>query len=356
MPTFQTITVDITPGAKERPVINASQFDNGRPFNVALTWGGVAYTDAGDFDIEIHIKKPDGNIVTATPDNVVNEVCTFVTTEQMCACHGINECEIVLYDNDLHIGTGNFILDVEKAPDEGGIQSASEIVNLASQIDAITLNYLINNTDEIAEIIADKIYPTLEASGDIATFNTILQLPLVSVTADPLATKITRCGVNQWDEEWELGNIDGNTGAKMADNRMIRSKNYIKCVENTVYKAVIDNGNTNQMVIYFYDVNKNFIPYTGAGSYNNGYNSSAGLPTTPAGTCFMLFRLTTEYGTTYNNDISINYPSTDTSYHAYNGTTKPIAEATTIKTLTGVNNVFTDHGPVTVKYKYFPDI
>ena len=27
------------------------------------------------------------------------------------------------------------------------------------------------------------------------------------------------------------------------------------------------------------------------------------------------------YGTTYNNDISINYPSTDHDYHAYNGQT-----------------------------------
>ena len=166
MPTFQTITVDITPGAKERPVINASQFDNGRPFNVALTWGGAAYTDAGDFNIEIHIKKPDGNIVTATPDNVVNEVCAFVTTEQMCACHGINECEIVLYDNDLHVGTGNFILDVEKAPDEGGIQSASEIANLASQIAQI-----------VPEVIGDDYYNKTQTDALLANKANISDLP-----------------------------------------------------------------------------------------------------------------------------------------------------------------------------------
>ena len=147
MPTYQTIIVDITPGAKEKPVLNASQFDNGRPFNVALTWGGVAFTDAGDFDIEIHVKKPDGNIVTAEPDSVVNEVCAFLTTEQMCACHGINECELVLFDNDIQIGTGNFILDVEKAPDEGGLQSASEIANLETQIARI-----------VPEVIGDDYY------------------------------------------------------------------------------------------------------------------------------------------------------------------------------------------------------
>jgi hypothetical protein len=38
----------------------------------------------------------------------------------------------------------------------------------------------------------------------------------------------------------------------------------------------------------------------------------------------MRFTITSSYGTTYNNDISINYPSTDTSYHAYNGQTYTI--------------------------------
>jgi hypothetical protein len=38
----------------------------------------------------------------------------------------------------------------------------------------------------------------------------------------------------------------------------------------------------------------------------------------------MLFVVSSNYGTTYNNDISINYPSTDTEYHAYNGHTYTI--------------------------------
>ena len=57
-------------------------------------------------------------------------------------------------------------------------------------------------------------------------------------------------------------------------------------------------------------------------------------------------------GTTYENNRGINYPATDTSYHAYNGQTVPVADATTITTLTGINNVFADAGSVTVQYKY----
>ena len=35
--------------------------------------------------------------------------------------------------------------------------------------------------------------------------------------------------------------------------------------------------------------------------------------------------MATDYGTTYNNDISINYPATDTTYHAYTGNAYAIA-------------------------------
>ena len=41
------------------------------------------------------------------------------------------------------------------------------------------------------------------------------------------------------------------------------------------------------------------------------------------------------YGTTYNHDISINYPSTDHDYHAYNGTTIPITWQTEAGTVYG---------------------
>lgn len=348
MPTYQTIIVDITPGAKEKPVLNASQFDNGRPFNVALTWGGAAFTDAGDFDIEIHVKKPDGNIVTAEPDSVVNEVCAFLTTEQMCACHGINECEIVLFDNDIQIGTGNFILDVEKAPDEGGIQSASEIANLATQVDAITLAYLVNNTDEIAEIIANKIYPTLEASGDIATFNTILQLPLVSVDADPLATIITRCGKNLcYDENSSLFPAGDNLPIEV--NSATHTA-YVRCLPNTtVYFKKVNATNRT----YFYGCND--APTDGVIVHSLSYTEIIPNVYSVNSGAYKYIALYYSNESSENIMACLNQANIN-EYEAYNGITKPITEATTIPTLTGVNNVFTDYGPVIVDYKYFPDI
>jgi hypothetical protein len=57
----------------------------------------------------------------------------------------------------------------------------------------------------------------------------------------------------------------------------------------------------------------------------------------------------TDYGTTYNNDISINYPATNTSYHAYTGQTATINLGGTYYLCT--LNVLT--GLLTVLGKYF---
>lgn len=425
MPTYQTITVDITPGAKEKPVLNASQFDNGRPFAVALTWEGVPFTDADDFDIEIHVKKPDGNIVTAEPDSVVNEVCSFLTTEQMCACHGINECEIVLLDNDIQIGTGNFILDVEKAPDEGGIQSASEIANLTQQIadivpevigddyynktqtdallankadisdlpdmtnyydksqvdtalaakantadlatvatsgdyddlinkptipaaqiqsdytqsDTTAVDYIKNKPDINAMIAAAllAVMPVETASGNPCTFDTDIAVPLKSLTAEITASggngtpatpipivghselNLVRCGINQWDEQWESGVYQAANGEIAPDANSWRSKDFIRVTSDTSYHFH-KGGNQNIVVLYFYEDDGTYINY----QWINANVSDDFNFTTPANCAYMHFSLynaASGYGLTYNHDISVSYPNTATAYAPYNGDT-----------------------------------
>lgn len=102
---------------------------------------------------------------------------------------------------------------------------------------------------------------------------------------------VIRTGANVWDEEWEVGGLVPN---------QVNSKNYIPVKPETTYYTTVP------FTAYFYDINKNLI------------SSSWVQPfTTPPGCYYMKFRCPTAYGTTYNNDISINYPSTDTSYHAH---------------------------------------
>ena len=114
-------------------------------------------------------------------------------------------------------------------------------------------------------------------------------------------------GENVWDEEWEVGGYAYASGAKTNQTDRIRNKNQIPVLPNTKYYI---SGPT---ALLFYDSTGAYL------SYNSLDN--ARQFTTPSGCYFMAFFVDPNYGTTYNHDISINYPSTDTTYHAYTGQT-----------------------------------
>ena len=118
-------------------------------------------------------------------------------------------------------------------------------------------------------------------------------------------------GLNIWDEEWEVGSIDGSTGEN--DNSvasLIRSKNYTIVTSGETYYASIAEKNTR---IFYYDGNKAFLSYydrTGDGTF-----------TVPNGAVYIRFRMNTDYGTTYNHDIciSLSNASTNGTYEASKG-------------------------------------
>ena len=117
--------------------------------------------------------------------------------------------------------------------------------------------------------------------------------------------------INQWDEQWELGDYNSTTGLPIPSNNTIRTKNPIRCMPNTTYYKYIGDGKAN--CIYYYDANGDFI------SRDVNGNSGSRTITTPANCHYMKFSTYNTYGTTYLNNMSINYPATDTSYHAFSG-------------------------------------
>jgi hypothetical protein len=122
---------------------------------------------------------------------------------------------------------------------------------------------------------------------------------------DEVSANVT--GINVWDEEWEVGGI-GTDGTPTTNNDRIRSKNYVPIVLNTSYYFKAPSNNWR---VFFYDADKNFIEYIGT------YSGSRVI-TTPNNARYLKFWIVQ---TTYNNDIAINYPSTDHDYHAYQGQT-----------------------------------
>lgn len=113
---------------------------------------------------------------------------------------------------------------------------------------------------------------------------------------------IRHSGVNIWDEEWELGSLNNSTGEKVSSSSSIRAKNFIPVRPNTQYYFPNLDGYVLQ-----YDQNKEYI----------GILSNRNTKPTDATCYYLKFRLSTNYGTVYKNDYSINYPATYTEYEPY---------------------------------------
>lgn len=119
---MQKANLNLIPG-KVRPVINVSQYDEGRQFQLAL-FIGPDVMDLTGKTVTIEVGKADGNgcaygatdevngvPVVAVTDNVV----TITTPIQMTACAGDNMAELKVAFSGNKIGTLNFILNCEPA-------------------------------------------------------------------------------------------------------------------------------------------------------------------------------------------------------------------------------------------------
>ena len=115
---------------------------------------------------------------------------------------------------------------------------------------------------------------------------------------------------NIWDEEWEIGLVDASSGQNTPNNNYSRTKNYIPVDADTSYYLVFPSGVT--LYLRFYDAEKNYLGYSQK-------NSAAAITPSQVSASFA----TAAYlrfcwdGQIYNNNIAINYPSTDHSYHPY---------------------------------------
>lgn len=163
-------------------------------------------------------------------------------------------------------------------------------------------------------------YPTDTVSGPIVSFPDgadgipvkALAVQISSVGGVTGAT-ILVTGANVWDEQWEQGIYDSATGAPISGN-YVRSANAhpIPVVAGQSYAFYCASARVSQL--YWYDADGTFI--------SNTSNPSANpfVTTAPAGAAYVRFNLPGGYGTTYKDDVAVNYPSTVTTYAPYSGT------------------------------------
>ena len=121
---MEVINLNFIPSGAN-PVAHASQFDEGRTTRFNLFDGSAVYTLDGTEIITVSVRKPDGHIVTEAVTNTSSTYVEVVTTEQMTACAGDNLAQIKVEKGGDTIGFLNYILSVQKDPEDGGDPSAS---------------------------------------------------------------------------------------------------------------------------------------------------------------------------------------------------------------------------------------
>lgn len=126
--------------------------------------------------------------------------------------------------------------------------------------------------------------------------------------------------INIFNQQTEIGGYNTTDGEANNLTDRIRNIGFISVKPNAQYyfyngTDIASQSNIN-IVVLCYNKNKQ---YTGSYYYRN---KTQPILSNPSDSYYIRFYCATGYGTTYNNDISINYPATDTAYHSYKGETK----------------------------------
>lgn len=147
-------------------------------------------------------------------------------------------------------------------------------------------------------------------------------------------------GFNAWDEEWELGGLDGNTGEPFNQPTTIRSKNFTEVIPNTSYYYYCGSAD-NYFRICYYDADKSFISSLAYTATNSAY-------VTPNGCHYIKIAMRDTYGTTYKNDICINLSwdgERDGEYEPYTINSYALDDSLTLRgipKLDASNNLYYD--------------
>lgn len=165
---------------------------------------------------------------------------------------------------------------------------------------------LFDLTQTFGSTIADRIYALEQATAGagVAWFRRYFNLNYYEhnqTLANTYFDQYTTTGMNLWDEQWDVGSVDGTTGAYVS-GIYLRSKYKIRVVSGAMY--YMKKPNNMNAWLYFYDANGSFVPWGSAGYMLLNYTTH--IFTVPNGCVYVAFLMDSSYGTTYNHDICIN--------------------------------------------------
>ena len=189
-------------------------------------------------------------------------------------------------------------------------------------------------TQMLGSTVADAIYAMEQSStgSGVAYFRSLFPNSYYAynsgelVSVEGLSSHETT-GFNQWDEEWEVGNLDAN-GQPIAYANYFRSKNFIPVFPNTDYYF----KSSDSLYVWAYDADKTII---GSGyTFGNVVNTSKTMPSN----CRYI-KFVDVARNTYNNDICINLSSSlNGTYKPYQKHTYPLDSTLTLRGVPKWNN------------------
>lgn len=306
-----------------------------------------------------------------TPINGINKNHKYLLSFYAKADNVINQLRIYTTDGYLSVVT-----QVEESLKKYGFiangLNTSTIPNLRLQFQCNDVDYydsfyiskvqLFDLTQMFGSTIADYIYSLeqSQAGAGVAWFKKLFPKDYYEYNAGELLSveglkSHDTVGFNQWDEEWEVGDISTSTGEDATATNRIRSKGFMPCLPNVQYCFTGSDGSLGTALLpFFYDADKQFIS---VGSWSNVQNVQA----TPQNCHYMRFKESATYGTTYNHDIRINLssPSRNGEYEPYKKHSYPLDSSLTLRgipKLDASNNLYYDGDEYTsdgkVKRKY----
>lgn len=263
---MQKVNLNLIPGGV-CPVVNVSQYDEGRQFQLAIFQGTASYDLTGK-TVTIEVGKTDGNGCAYDATDTVNGVpvvaftgnlVTITTPVQMTACAGDNKAELKILDSTAEIGTLNFILLCEQSalsPDtpiseteipaivdaaEANAERAEAAVEHYPYINTANKNWMVWDVETGAFVDTGVRAEGIDGEGSVQSVNNIapdvsgnVSLPLATGFSDILPT--TNGGTGNADGYIRTGQASGSTAGTKAtiegNDNIASGANGIICGDN----------------------------------------------------------------------------------------------------------------------------
>ena len=216
-------------------------------------------------------------------------------------------------------------------PNTGVAKFQDEITQLKSDFDAIEYD-ISAKANAIFDTASGAIVTVTDGADDIPMKSLVCKIdPVQAGTGDPspenirpitghTGVEVEKTGCNQWDEVTESGALNTTSGAKIQNDNLIRTANYIPVIGGATYAMATKSGSGNGVWMMFYDSTKSLITsdLPNVDTSSNARRMDNGqVFTVPSNCAYVRFYFQSGYGTTYNHDTSLNLPSSITAYNPY---------------------------------------